>query len=105
MMVESGETAVLGGLLTRTDVDVERGLPGLRKIPIVKWLFTVKEKQKSISNLVVFLTPRVILSSEDIDLAIKEAMRDVQTKLSSDWQEMFPAGVLPPEGSADESDN
>jgi len=104
MIVQSGETAVLGGLLQRTEVELERGIPGLRKIPVFKWLFTVKERQNTISNLVVFLTPRVIQSSEDIDHAIKEAMRDVQTKLDADWREMFPSDVLPEENEDEASD-
>jgi type II secretory pathway component GspD/PulD (secretin) len=95
MIVRSGETAVLGGLLTRTDVDVERGIPGLRKIPILKWLFTVKERQKTLSNLIVFLTPRVIHSSEDIEQSIKQSMRDYRAKMEKDWDDMFPDDVLP----------
>ena len=95
MIVVSGETAVLGGLLTRTDVDVERGIPGLKRIPILKWLFTVKERQKKLTNLIVFLTPRIIHSSEDIERSIKESMRDYRAKLDQDWGDMFPDSVLP----------
>jgi len=105
MIVVSGETAVLGGLLTRTDVDVERGIPGLKEIPILKWLFTVKERQKKLSNLIVFMTPRIIHSSEDIERSIKESMRSYRTKLDQDWEDMFPDSVLPktPAGESEES--
>jgi type IV pilus assembly protein PilQ len=95
MIVRSGETAVLGGLLTQTEVEVDRGLPGLRKIPILKWLFSVREKQKTLSNLIVFMTPRIIQSSEDIDMTIKKSMRDYRRKLDKDWEDMFPDDVLP----------
>ncbi len=94
MIVKSGETAVLGGLLTRTEVDLERGIPGLRRIPIIKWLFTVKEKQKTVSNLVVFMTPRIIQNSEDIAMAMKDAMRGTRVRLDKDYASMFPSDVL-----------
>jgi len=95
MIVRTGETAVLGGLLQRTEVDVERGIPGLKAIPVIKWLFTVKEKQKSLNNLVVFMTPRIIFSSEDIEMSIKDAMREYRGKLEKDWKDMFPEDLLP----------
>jgi len=95
MIVKSGETAVLGGLLTRTEAEVERGIPGLKAIPVIKWLFTVKEKQSSLQNLVVFMTPRIIFNSDDIAIAIKDAMREYRGKLESDWKDMFPEDMLP----------
>ena len=95
MIVKSGETAVLGGLLQQTEVEVDRGIPGLRKVPVLKWLFSVKEKQKTLSNLIVFLTPRIIQSSEDIDMTIKKSMREYKRKLDKDWEDMFPDDVLP----------
>jgi type II secretory pathway component GspD/PulD (secretin) len=95
MIVKTGETAVLGGLLTRTEAEVERGIPGLKAIPIIKWLFTVKEKQSSLQNLVVFMTPRIIFNSEDIAMAIKDAMREYRGKLEKDWKDMFPEDMLP----------
>jgi type IV pilus assembly protein PilQ len=99
MIVKSGETAVLGGLLTRTEAEVERGIPGLKAIPIVKWLFTVKQKQSSLQNLVVFMTPRIIFNSEDIAMAIKDAMREYRSKLEKDWKDMFPEDMLPATGT------
>lgn len=102
LIVRTGETAVLGGLLTRTDAEIERGIPGLRKIPILGWLFKVKERQKTLSNLIVFLTPRIIQSSEDIDMSIKQSMREYRAKMEQDWNDMFPDDVLPK--SSDESE-
>jgi type IV pilus assembly protein PilQ len=100
MLVRSGETAVLGGLMTKTDTDVERGIPGLKSIPVIKWLFTVKERQRSLSNLIVFLTPRIIQNSADIEASIKEAMRQYRTQLDKDWEDIFPHEMLPPPAPA-----
>jgi len=102
LLVRSGETAVLGGLMTKTDTDIERGIPGLKKIPVIKWLFTVKERQRSLSNLIVFLTPRIIQNSEDIEANIKEAMRQYRTQLDKDWENVFPDELLPPPAPKEE---
>jgi len=95
MIVRSGETAVLGGLLTKTTSEIERGIPGLKSIPVLKWLFTVKEKNETMQNLIVFMTPRVIQSSEDIDASIKDSMRDYRSRLEKDWNDIFPNDILP----------
>jgi len=95
MIVRSGETAVLGGLLTKITTETERGIPGLKAIPILKWLFTVKEKNESMSNLIVFMTPRIIQSSEDIDATIKDSMRDYRNRLEKNWNDIFPDDILP----------
>jgi hypothetical protein len=47
------------------------------------------------TNLIVFLTPRIIQNSEDIDRSIKDAMRQYRTQMEKDWQDMFPNDVLP----------
>lgn len=95
MIVRSGETAVLGGLLTKTTTETERGIPGLKAIPILKWLFTVKEKNEAMSNLIVFMTPRIIRNSEDINASIKDSMRDYRNRLEDDWEDIFPDDILP----------
>jgi len=100
LIVRSGETAVLGGLLQKQDVDVERGIPGLKSIPVLKWLFTVKERQKSLRNLIVFLTPRVINNSEDIEESIKETMREYRARMEKDWDDIFPQDVFPENDAA-----
>ncbi len=93
LIVRSGETAVLGGLLTRSESEVERGIPGLKDIPILKWLFTVKERQKTMQNLIVFMTPRIIQNSEDIEHSIKAALRESRALMNKEWADMFPEDV------------
>ena len=95
MIVRSGETAVLGGLLTKIKTETERGIPGLKSIPGLKWLFTVRESNETMTNLIVFMTPRIIQSSEDIDASIKESMRDYRSHLRKDWEDIFPDDILP----------
>ena len=43
LYVRDGETAVIGGIYERDESDSENGLPGLRNIPLLGWLFKKAE--------------------------------------------------------------
>ena len=58
--VRSGQTVVLGGLLQSTEKENVQKVPLLGQIPIVGWLFTHKQKSKSTTDLIIFLTPTVL---------------------------------------------
>lgn len=58
--VKSGQTVVLGGLLQSTEKESVRKVPILGQIPIIGWFFTSKQKSKSTTDLVIFLTPTVL---------------------------------------------
>ncbi|HXI04403.1 MAG TPA: type IV pilus secretin PilQ, partial [Candidatus Saccharimonadales bacterium] len=60
ILVRSGTTAVIGGVYKLSESDSETGLPGLRRVPFFGWLFKNKQFQKSSSELLVFLTPKII---------------------------------------------
>ena len=58
--VKSGQTVVLGGLLQSTEKETVRKVPLLGQIPVIGWFFTTKNKTKSTTDLVIFLTPTVL---------------------------------------------
>ncbi|MBQ2312537.1 MAG: hypothetical protein II183_00035 [Elusimicrobiaceae bacterium] len=58
--VKSGQTVVLGGLLQSTEKETTYKVPLLGQIPIVGWLFSSKQKTKSTTDLVIFITPTVL---------------------------------------------
>lgn len=60
MVLNDGETAVLGGLLTDKVVQNERKIPILGDIPLIGWLFKGSDVITEKRNLVVFITPRII---------------------------------------------
>jgi type IV pilus assembly protein PilQ len=60
MMIASGDTVVIGGIYKETKGITETGTPWLRKIPIIGWLFGTESKSLEKSELLIFLTPRVI---------------------------------------------
>jgi type IV pilus assembly protein PilQ len=60
LLVNDGETVVIGGISKTTDTNSETGLPGLRKIPILGWLFGMSSKSNNKNELMIFITPRIV---------------------------------------------
>ena len=60
LVLNDGETAVLGGLMVEKETGDENKVPFLGDIPILGWLFkgSIREKQKH--NLLIFITPTIL---------------------------------------------
>ncbi|AWI08480.1 type II secretion system protein GspD [Ereboglobus luteus] len=58
--LRSGETAIIGGIVSDSTADTTRGVPGLSKIPLLGRLFRSEGKYTTKTELVIFLTPRII---------------------------------------------
>lgn len=80
VLLRSGQTAVLGGLVTRNQTDTETKLPLLGDIPVLGYLFKEKSTQDSRTTLIVFITPSLIRSPEDtaatMQRVLEERLRD-----------------------------
>jgi type II secretory pathway component GspD/PulD (secretin) len=61
----SGETIVLGGLITKNHAVTRRTVPYLSDIPIVGELFSYDNKSNRRTELIIILTPQVIHGPED----------------------------------------
>ena len=62
LMVKSGDTVVIGGIIKESEGNDVSGVPVLKDIPGLGWLFKAKSKTKSKSELLIFLTPTVLSS-------------------------------------------
>ena len=60
VVVNDGETIVLGGIITKNEGAVESGVPLLSKIPIIGWLFKNKSTFKNEQELMIFITPTIV---------------------------------------------
>lgn len=68
LMVEDGDTAVIGGLLKNTVNETIQKIPLLGDIPVLGWLFKNKDELVEQRNLTVFITPRIMQMTQDDDL-------------------------------------
>ena len=55
-----GGTVVIGGIFTQTDRDTVNKVPLLGDIPVLGWLFKNTERTTSKTELLVFLTPKIV---------------------------------------------
>ena len=60
VLVKNGQTAVIGGIYQSDATEGEEGVPWLRELPLIGNLFKVKSTDKSKSELLIFLTPRIM---------------------------------------------
>jgi type IV pilus assembly protein PilQ len=60
VMVDDGQTAVIGGLIRTNTSTVHTGVPMLRDIPIIKYLFSSTSTVKQNRELLIFVTPRLV---------------------------------------------
>ncbi|MGI9548468.1 MAG: type II secretion system protein GspD, partial [Bdellovibrionales bacterium] len=60
VLVQNGHTIVIGGIYEEEQVKNSDGIPFLRKVPFLNLLFNQFQKTKSKSELLVFLTPKLL---------------------------------------------
>lgn len=60
MLVRDGGTAVLGGVYITNHTNGRTGVPFLSKIPLLGFLFRKDTKSESNSELLIFITPRIL---------------------------------------------
>jgi general secretion pathway protein D len=63
MRVQSGQTAVLGGLIQDSVSNTEDAIPGVRQVPAVGQLLAQRKDLNQKTELVIFLRPTVIRDS------------------------------------------
>ena len=60
LMVKSGDTVVIGGIYTEDNENSNSGIPWVKDLPILGWLFKAEKKTLTNSELLIFLTPTVL---------------------------------------------
>jgi len=60
IIVENGQTVVLGGIIDNQEGTTTEGVPGLIRVPLLKYLFGQERFRKFDTELLIFLTPTII---------------------------------------------
>jgi len=63
LMIKNGDTVVIGGIYTENQGTDETGIPGLRRLPLLGWLFKAQTVTNRKTELLIFLTPTVVTST------------------------------------------
>lgn len=89
VIVENGNTVVLGGLIDNSFTDSRYKVPCLGDIPIIKYLFSSIGKSNTKTNLYVFLTSHVVDNGEEARALYEEKFNDID-QLKSGNIKLYP---------------
>jgi general secretion pathway protein D len=92
LSVPTGQTMVMGGLITENNANNSSGLPMLARIPILGGLFGSQTLQKDRTELILFITPRVVENELDYRAVIDDLRRRMER-----LDEVFPRPKTAPE--------
>jgi general secretion pathway protein D len=79
--VQDGDTIAIGGIISETNTLNSSGIPLLHRIPYLGVLFGTHSYSKSRSELIIFMTPRVIYDSNQMSDAtdeLKSRLKDLK---------------------------
>jgi len=78
VVVKSGQTLVLGGLIRDNRTEGQSGLPVLYKIPVLGALFGNTTETLDRTELIVLLTPQVVENTREADQLTEEIKRKMR---------------------------
>jgi general secretion pathway protein D len=77
-LVRNGQTIVIGGLIDEAEEQVESGVPLLKDIPLLGYLFKSRTTRKVRTELAILVTPRVILTDEDAAAILEQTQERLE---------------------------
>lgn len=98
VLVDDGGMIVLGGLIEDRLTESESRVPVLGKIPVLGALFRVRNTQKTKTNLMVFIRPRVLRTAEQAAIETNSKynyLRDLQLQRNDGKVRMIPGAKQP----------
>jgi type IV pilus assembly protein PilQ len=60
LLVNDGDTIVIGGIIKSTSTNVKNAFPGLHKIPVLGWLFQSNLEDADSNELLIFMNPKIV---------------------------------------------
>ncbi len=91
VIVKDGRTAIIAGLIKQAKGDTHDGVPILRDIPVLGYLFQSHSKTDKNNELAIFITPRILGASATADALYPEppkpaeVMKRAETRQPSRW--------------------
>ncbi len=62
--IKDGETIVIGGLISEEEREIASRIPLLSDLPLIGGLFKTKNKSKNRSEIMMFITPRILTNAQ-----------------------------------------
>ncbi|MBX3690805.1 MAG: type II secretion system secretin GspD [Dokdonella sp.] len=100
--VQSGETVLLGGLISEDDGEAKSGVPGLHRVPVLGKLFGSTSARKNRTELIVLITPQVMSNSEEAREITEsyrrqfQALEPLRARMKGSYERPSPREEPPP---------
>jgi len=101
MIVQDGQTIMLGGMLFQEDSRVKRKIPLLGDLPLIGRLFQHNQKTAANSELLIFVTPHVIETPTDMQPEARAELDQAVEKLHEVREHLGPPAA-PEEPNSDD---
>lgn len=95
VIVDDGQTIVLGGLMQDQTSDSRDGVPGLQSIPVFGALFRSDIRKRSKTNLMVFLRPYVMRTAEASDSLLGDRYEFIRNQALANRSDSWLLGNQP----------
>jgi type II secretory pathway component GspD/PulD (secretin) len=90
MIVQDGQTIMLGGMLFQEDSRVKRKIPLLGDLPLIGGLFQHNQNSAANSELLIFVTPYVIDTPTDMQPEARKELDQARRKLEDIREQLGP---------------
>ncbi|NIO06766.1 MAG: hypothetical protein GTO40_01790, partial [Deltaproteobacteria bacterium] len=95
VLVRDGDTVVIGGIMKDTREESEGGVPYLKEIPVIGWLFKRIRVSQDFEELMVFITPRTIMAGGADLPSAEQLWRNSLSKTEGSHSVMSPGPAGP----------
>ena len=92
VLLRSGQTAALGGLVTESISDTVTQVPLLGDVPLLGWLFKHSTTNKTKRSLIVFVTPQLIRSPEEVAASVRALLAERESRVEAELRSIFGDG-------------
>ena len=99
MMLDSGQTGVIGGLITDRTSRIISKVPWLGDLPFIGFFFRRTQESESHNNLLVFLTPNIIRGMEQTEENLERVLSEARSKTQEEWDSLISGQELPASAS------
>ncbi|MEO1698667.1 MAG: secretin N-terminal domain-containing protein [Planctomycetota bacterium] len=84
LMLESGQTAVIGGLTTDNESTTVTRVPYLSRVPLLGELFKFRNESRDRRSLLIFITPTLVHSADDAEFLLQQELQRRRNRLADE---------------------
>lgn len=89
MLLESGQTAVIGGLTTDSDSESITRVPYISRVPILGELFKFRNEARERRSLLIFITPSLVHNKDDAEFLLQQELQRRRSRLADEVEALM----------------